>query len=765
MKYIIIHSHFYQPPRENPCLSAILRQNEVKPYHDWNERITDECYRPNYASRVLDDRGRILDIVNNYEYMSFNVGPTLLGYLKEKASDVYEKIIYADKESCKRLGGYGNAIAQVYNHIILPLASYRDKLTEIKWGIEDFYYHFGRLPDGMWLSETAINSETIDALYISGIRFTILSPYQAKAVFSKAENKWIDVSDGSIDYSKPYVVFGRRGHIFVFFYNPYISGDISFGSLLQNGDVLFGRMMEAIENKEMVNVAVDGETFGHHKPFGDMCLAYFFRRLFREREDVQPVNYSYYLNIYPADEIEEVRLKEGKGGRGTSWSCKHGVERWRDDCGCQTGGKPEWQQKWRFFMRKAIDELKSGIDYLYQKNINHKYPWQIRDDFIKYLLYYKNEKDGFRKFISFYSIDLEKEDIVRRLLYAEYFILLAYTSCGWFFADISGIEAQQNLLYAYMSYSLLKDVFSEIEEYYRKFIENLKLAKSNIETFGDGYGVLSFVIRKHWYSLRRLLAIFLFYKELSPYVSPKLYPSFWVELYEENKAILHSEFFGKKSYEYKILRDKDELKIWVSGTSFSFADLPVDDREELFAKLKKEFFEEIEDNIKIFFERYKSIIESAVSYDVDLPWHFKGVVAGCIDYFISKELPDSFLDFDIYGNEFLKEALKLKKIFGLNMDLSLLRTKISYSIMELFKKLKQTFRYEFVKKIENLIDFANEWGISLSYRNYIENLYFLILKDYVVRDVDKLDNEFLLGLYRLGEKLNFSYDVISFLKG
>jgi alpha-amylase/alpha-mannosidase (GH57 family) len=373
MKYIIIHSHFYQPPRENPCLSAILRQNEVKPYHDWNERITDECYRPNYASRVLDDRGRILDIVNNYEYMSFNVGPTLLGYLKEKASDVYEKIIYADKESCKRLGGYGNAIAQVYNHIILPLASYRDKLTEIKWGIEDFYYHFGRLPDGMWLSETAINSETIDALYISGIRFTILSPYQAKAVFSKAENKWIDVSDGSIDYSKPYVVFGRRGHIFVFFYNPYISGEISFGSLLQNGDVLFGRMMEAIENKEMVNVAVDGETFGHHKPFGDMCLAYFFRRLFREREDVQPVNYSYYLNIYPADEIEEVRLKEGKGGRGTSWSCIHGVERWRDDCGCQTGGKPEWQQKWRFFMRKAIDELKSGIDYLYQKNINHKY--------------------------------------------------------------------------------------------------------------------------------------------------------------------------------------------------------------------------------------------------------------------------------------------------------------------------------------------------------------------------------------------------------
>ena len=186
--YVCIHGHFYQPPRENPWLEEVELQDSAYPYHDWNERITEECYRPNMASRILGPDRKIIDIVNNYSKISFDFGPTLLSWLERHAPDVYQGVIDADKKSQERFSGHGAAIAQAYNHIIMPLANSRDKRTQIAWGIYDFEHRFGRKPEGMWLPETAVDLETLDILAEYGIKFTILSPHQAKRVRSIGGN-------------------------------------------------------------------------------------------------------------------------------------------------------------------------------------------------------------------------------------------------------------------------------------------------------------------------------------------------------------------------------------------------------------------------------------------------------------------------------------------------------------------------------------------------------------------------------------------------
>ncbi|OGI07804.1 MAG: hypothetical protein A2Y40_07140 [Candidatus Margulisbacteria bacterium GWF2_35_9] len=452
LKYLTIHGHFYQPPRENPYLEKIEVQQSAYPYHDWNERITDECYRPNTCSRVLNSDGKIMDIVNNYEYLSFNIGPTLIQWLERYDQETYFKIIEADKASCKRNNGHGNAIAQVYNHIIMPLASQRDKVTQIRWGIDDFKRHFGRDPEGMWLAETAINLDTVKALVENGIKYTILSPFQAEKVRNLFSNVWMDVSSGSIDPTQPYRIYtndDRTEYLDVFFYDAPISTAISFEHLLRDANSLMERLAHAAGPNEgrpmLIHVSTDGESYGHHEPFGDMCLAYFFKYL-APQHGFKILNYAQFLEMYPP--VSEVVLKDGVNNEGTAWSCSHGVGRWKEDCGCSTGAQANWNQRWRAPLRQGLDALRDKLWEIYNREATEyfKDPEKARNDY--YLLISGDiTADQFFKKHMKKNINPD-ENKLYKLLEIQRFSQLMFTSCGWFFADISGIETVQIIKYA-----------------------------------------------------------------------------------------------------------------------------------------------------------------------------------------------------------------------------------------------------------------------------------------------------------------------------
>ena len=340
-RYICIHGHFYQPPRENAWLESIEVQDSAYPYHDWNERITAECYAPNTASRILDGEGYITKLVNNYSKISFNFGPTLLSWLKDNHSDIYQAILEADRLSQENFSGHGSAMAQAYNHMIMPLANRRDKYTQVVWGIADFGHRFGRKPEGMWLPETAVDLETLDIMAEEGIKFTVLAPTQASRVRRIGADDWEDVSDASIDPTMAYRLNLPSGReIALFFYDGPISRNIAFEDTLDSGEKFAYRLTDAFSEErdwpQLVHIATDGETYGHHHRFGDMALAFALEYI--EANNLAAItNYGEYLEKNPC--TYEVEIFEN-----TSWSCTHGVERWRSDCGDNSGGNPNWNQ-------------------------------------------------------------------------------------------------------------------------------------------------------------------------------------------------------------------------------------------------------------------------------------------------------------------------------------------------------------------------------------------------------------------------------------
>ena len=338
--YLTIHGHFYQPPRENPWLETIEVQDSANPYHDWNARVTAECYTPNSVSKIVTQDNKILDIVNNYSFISFNFGPTLLSWMEHYSPYSYERIIKADVESISKNNGHGNAMAQVYNHIIMPLANKRDKYTQIIWGIKDFQFRFGRKPEGMWLAETACDDATLEALIDCGIKFTVLSPHQAKSVRKLTpdnKEKWSDVSWGNIDPARAYRYFvksDKTKHIDLFFYVGPISKSVAFDELLTDGNKFISKLKAGVSKdrnyNQLVHIATDGESYGHHTKFGDMALSYILKAR-AEDEGFILTNYANYLEQEGVQ--YEVDIKDV-----SSWSCAHGVGRWCDDCGCSTGG-------------------------------------------------------------------------------------------------------------------------------------------------------------------------------------------------------------------------------------------------------------------------------------------------------------------------------------------------------------------------------------------------------------------------------------------
>ena len=484
--FLTIHGHFYQPPRENPWLEAIELQDSALPFHDWNERINKECYNPNSVSKIVDSRNRILDVVNNYEYMSYNFGPTLLSWMEQFAPLTYERIIKADIESIAEHNGHGNAIAQVYNHIIMPLANEHDKETQIKWGIRDFEYRFGRKPEGMWLAETAVDDDTLRILEANGIKFTILSPYQADKFKKKGDKEWTDVSWGNIDPARSYkynIKSAPGKSIDLFFYDGAISRSVAFDELLKDGNKFIKRLKEGVSDcrdfPQIVNIATDGESYGHHTKFGDMALAYVLKVKAKD-EGFKITNYAEYLEKYRSD--CEVEIKQA-----SSWSCFHGVGRWKEDCGCSTGGHPGWNQKWRKPLREALDYLRDELVIIFEQE-GPKYfdnVWEVRNNYIDVILD-RNEMNVKKFQQDNFKPDLSDEQKVHamELLEIQRQAMLMYTSCGWFFSEISGIETVQIMKYAARAMQLATKFSNKDLETH--FLEILSEAKSNIPEHGTG---------------------------------------------------------------------------------------------------------------------------------------------------------------------------------------------------------------------------------------------------------------------------------------
>ena len=523
-RFVCVHGHFYQPPRENPWIEAVETQDSAAPYHDWNERITAECYAPNGAARIVDSKNRILRITNNYARISFNFGPTLLSWMEEKAPLTLKMVRDADRQSQKHFG-HGSAIAQVYNHIIMPLASTRDRISQIVWGIADFEHRFGRKPEGMWLSETAVDVESLDLLARHGIRFTILAPHQCArvrpldravkttgpaptaapmGVTATNDEGWQETADAGVDTTHPYLVHTSPGHsIAVFFYNGPVSRAIAFDGLLNSGEAFADRLLGGFTEREgaqLVHVATDGETYGHHHRHGEMALAYALQLI--EEGNAKLTNYGAYLAKFPP--THEVQIVED-----SSWSCFHGVERWRSDCGCN-GGKAGWNQQWRAPLREALDWLRDCMAPLVSSASTNLLTDAdaARNDYIHVIL--DRSRASVDAFLARHSIrTLNAAERVRalQLMELERNAMLMYTSCGWFFDDISGIETVQIITYAARVIELAAALFPETHgALERGFTDRLAQAKSNDPEWHDGRYIYDQAIRPMVVDLEQVVA-------------------------------------------------------------------------------------------------------------------------------------------------------------------------------------------------------------------------------------------------------------------
>jgi alpha-amylase/alpha-mannosidase (GH57 family) len=521
-RYVCVHGHFYQPPRENPWLETVEVQDSAAPWHDWNERITAECYAPNGASRITNTKNEIVRIVNNYARMSFNFGPTLLKWLADQAPRTYRMILDADKASAMRYGGHGSAMAQVYNHIIMPLANERDALTQIRWGIADFEHRFQRRPEGMWLAETAVSRSVLDLMAREGIKFTILAPHQCARVRRipqppsgadpllptdsaeaadpthtttdngqpSTENPWLLTPSATVDPTQPYTVALDEGRsIAVFFYDGPASRAIAFEGLLNSGEAFGSRLLDGFRTTaaddssraELSHVATDGESYGHHHKYGEMALSYAMHWI-EDNGHAKLTNYGEFLEKFPPTWEAEV-------AEDTSWSCAHGVERWRSNCGCN-GGKPGWNQEWRGPLRDALDFLRDATAPLAEKLSTGLLTdlWSARDGYIDVVLDRSTpSKDRFLAQHATHVLTPEERITALELMELERHTQLMYTSCGWFFDEISGIETVQIIAYAGRVLQLAAKLFGEpgtaLEQ---QFLEILARAKSNVPEFGDG---------------------------------------------------------------------------------------------------------------------------------------------------------------------------------------------------------------------------------------------------------------------------------------
>jgi alpha-amylase/alpha-mannosidase (GH57 family) len=489
---LTIHGHFYQPPRENPWTEVVETEPSAAPSHDWNERIYQECYRANDNARIMRFDGVVEELKSNYHYLSFNMGPTLLSWMQAMHPIGYHRLLQADAESVA-LRGYGNAIAQAYNHCILTLCNERDRRTQIKWGLADFRTRFGRDAASMWLPETACNDAVLGDLIDHGMKYCLLAPRQAERVREmakdgKGEGEWREVNDNNIDPGLAYRYFHRDGsgrHIDLFFYDGPIAQAIAFENALHSSHEFISLFKRAQGGEgRLVHVATDGESYGHHTKYGERALAYAMAREAAEL-GFEVTNYEAYLAQCPP--THEVEVKVGPNGEGSSWSCVHGAGRWTRDCGCSTGAQEGWNQAWRAPLREALDILRDALVEGFEREAGKllKDPWAARDTFIDIVLDPSAEsKDRFFAVQASRPLDADERVRALTLLDMQRQCMLMYTSCGWFFNDLAGIETVQILKYACRAMDYAADL--GIPAPRTAFLSRLALAHSNVAEHGNG---------------------------------------------------------------------------------------------------------------------------------------------------------------------------------------------------------------------------------------------------------------------------------------
>jgi alpha-amylase/alpha-mannosidase (GH57 family) len=562
MNYLCIHCHFYQPPRENPWLEQIEVQDSAYPYHDWNERVAAECYAPNLAARILDERQHITHILNNYSRISFDFGPTLLSWATEHAPDLYRGLIEADKQSQRRFSGHGSAMAQAYNHVILPLANTRDKRTQILWGFEDFVSRFGRLPEGMWLPETAVDLESLDLIAQAGLTFAILAPHQAKACRPLEGGDWQDVTGSKIDSTRAYLLRTPSGKsINLFFYDGPISQAVAFEKLLNNGEKFASRLLGSLSDArtwpQLGHIATDGETYGHHHRHGEMALAFALDHI-ESKKLAKLTNYGEFLEENPAE--WEVQIYES-----TSWSCVHGIERWRSNCGCNSG-RIGWNQEWRKPLRDALDWLRDFVAPRFESlgSTLLKDPWAARDSYINVML--DRSPDVRQRFGDEHfsrALSSEEQVIVWKLLELQRHAMLMYTSCGWFFDDLSGIETVQVIEYAGRAVQVAEQLFGDPVE--PQFLNKLSAANSNLPEYGNGANIYSRYVKPSIIDLEKVGAHYSISSLFAPYGERTDIFSYAVKRldYHTRDAGKLRMALGQASFTSKVTQECQVLTFWV----------------------------------------------------------------------------------------------------------------------------------------------------------------------------------------------------------
>ncbi len=824
--YVTIHGHFYQPPRENPWLGVIERQPSAYPYHDWNEKIATSCYTPNTVSRILDDQGRIDHITNNFSWMSFNIGPTLFQWMAKRLPKTAERIVEGDQESRARNNGHGNAIAQVYNHVIMPLATRREKELEVRWAIADFRKTFGRDPEGMWLAETACNHETLEVLIEHGIKFTILAPSQADRIRPLKTNPlaaahkgkqdkeaWLDVSDNSIDTRQPYRAFlvdsqGRTDpdrFIDLFFFDKPLSTDVSFAHLLTNSEDFARRLIAASKagfaGPQLVNVATDGETFGWHEAFADMCLAYFFENSSRQF-GLKPVNYARYLEIQPP--AWEVQLKPGRNGEGTSWSCMHGVDRWKEDCGCTTDSPGWWNQKWRRPLRDAFDALRDRVEAIYKlecagvlKDIE-----EARDRYVEIAA--DRRTPGVEAWLERHA----KEEAPRRdrlkalrLLEALHNMLLTYTSCAWFFGELSRLEPVQNLKYALRAVELAQPYTKE--DLKQALLDRLKEAQSNIPEMGSGKRVFQTLVEPALYDMPKVAnsyAICLLtigratlpapnYKveTLDSANLPDRYESRCGLLKVLDRVTLDEKLFAFHATKFtvkdvrcylKVVANKAEYESLIESLEghdlaqlphffgshyLSWADMLPEVGGEIMRTLFDHNLRDLREKFDQMFDDHRDLFDAYVTAGLELPTEVKGLVS----FSLSRAFTDVIIKrrgrWEINDYQRAVELQAMARQYGVALDTRDVEPLMTEDLLAEAQGLKQDLTPHRLANIHNILEIGRTLGLNLR-RDLAENIVLEVLEEQVMPKIEVLADpardfdayRSILGLLDWAEKLNFS---------
>ncbi|MCK4799013.1 MAG: DUF3536 domain-containing protein [Spirochaetes bacterium] len=782
----IIHGHFYQPPREDPWTDQIEDQPSAYPYKNWNIRITKECYEPNCFSRVLDHKGKIKDIINNYRYISFNFGPTLLTWLEKEEPEVYQLILLADRKSIKEHNGHGNAIAQIYNHVIMPLQSQEDKKTQIIWGLRDFEKRFGRNSEGIWLSETAVDYSTIDLLIDFGIKFIILSPNQAQSFRKIGEENWTNVSEQPIETKRSYKVIREYGEIAIFYFDKRLSTAVSFEHLIHDSNNFAARIMQNITDKnDLVIIASDGEVFGHHEAFGDMCLASLIKNYHINNKKIQLLNFGEYLALYPPEYETSIYL--GDDGLGSSWSCAHGVGRWYKNCGCHTGGKKGWNQEWRTPLREAFDTIKKEIDEIFVKELS-KYidsPWDLRNDYIEYILDgYAPLKIDFLQKHTKKNLTKNEVEFILSLLESQKYALFMYTSCAWFFTELTGIETVQNIKYAYKAITLIEKEKNRL----KILFENKLIAvKSNIPKYKNGMWILKNWIYPHIQNFSHIVNNFIALYKITKEINTSKFNIFKIfgyenfsikkiksegvtSIHEGSIKLINKKGYSSKTYNFIYLNIKGkkyEIYICLEKEKTLFNDVKQDvlnrnfNKEnyknmDLFVLSEKDLLSEVKQFIieHNYRDKIKEMINSSIKMfndikpllyyykmtEIDLPHIYKSFVkfaAESLFYNLSKIFED-FLDKKILTE--LIQLFNFVKHFSIEVDSRMLKEKIAMIIYNNLLKAEADLDSNIYQQLIILIEFCHKVNLVLEISRS-ENLIYKLLKNRAPILIEKINSE------------------------